>query len=179
MTDVPASRVIVDEEGERVEIVPYFPSHLDRVVRMYGDYPTEHRSHGLPPVLEDELEAWIASLAKEGRSFVALLAGNVVGHAAYAPVTAVTPDFVVFVDPEYQDRGIGTALVYHVVRNIAAAGFQGAVSYVDRDNDSAVHVYEKIGFEDVEHDSLVVKMRLDLSESAPNGDGNLDELYDV
>lgn len=178
MTDVPTSRVVVDKTGARVEIVPYVSSHFDGVVEMYRDFPNEHRSHGLPPVLEDELLAWLESLEADGRTFVALLDDEVVGHAAFTPLTATEPDFVVFVDPAYQNRGIGTALVYHVVRNVAAEGFDGAVSYVDRDNDSARHVYEKIGFEEIECDSLVVKMRLDLSEPTPEDEDDLDGLYD-
>lgn len=179
MTDVPRSRVLVDKEGERVEIVPCLPSHEDQVVRMYRNYPTEHRSHGLPPVLSDRLEAWLASLRDKGQMFVALLEDEVVGHAAYTPTTAEYPDFVVFVDPEYQNRGVGTALAYHVVQHIAAMGFEGAVSYVDHDNESATHVYETIGFEEVDRDPLIVKMRLDLSGSTPNASDSLDGLYDV
>ena len=171
MTDTPARRDLVDKRGDRVSIVPYDERHYDRVVEMYREYPTEHRSHGLPPVLEDELHEWLAELEARGRTFVGLLDDEVVGHAAYTPLDAPRPDFVVFVDPDYQGRGIGTELVDHVVQNIAAEGFDGAVSFVDRDNESAIHVYEKIGFEDVERDRLVVRMRLDLTEPE-SGDGH-------
>lgn len=178
MKDVSASRAFVDKEGNQVKILPFLPRYREDLLEMYREYPTEHRSHGLPPVLEDDLAAWIESLDRDGRTFVALVDEQVVGHAAYTPVTAVTPDFVVFVDPEYQDRGIGTALLYHVVRNAAAEGFDGIVSYVDRDNDSAIHVYEKIGFEDVESDPLVVKMRLSFTDSSPAVPDSLEELYE-
>lgn len=178
MTGSSASRTFVDREGEQVMIVPLLPRYREDLLEMYRDYPTEHRSHGLPPVLEDDLTAWVESLDRNGRSFVVLVDDKVVGHAAYTPVTADTPDFVVFVDPEYQNRGIGTALLYHVVRNAAAEGFDGIVSYVDRDNDSAIHVYEKLSFEDVERDPLVVKMRLDFTDSSPAVPDSLEELHE-
>lgn len=174
MTGSPASRTIVDKCDEQVEIVPYRPNHFEGLVDMYRDYPSEQRSHGLPPVLEDDLVEWVTSLDEEGRSFVALLDDRIVGHAAYTPLSSDTPDFVVFVDPAYQNRGIGTALLDHVVRNIAAEGFDGIVSYVDRDNESAIHVYEKIGFEDVKRDPLIVKMRIDFSDSEWATDDDVD-----
>lgn len=177
MRDAPTSRVLRDRAGRRVDIVPSLPRHFDGIVRMYSDYPTEHRSHGLPPVLEEDLEDWLTSLKREGRAFVALVDDDVVGHAAYAPVTADMPDFVVFVDPEYQGYGIGTALLDHVVQNAATEGFDGIESYVDRDNESAIHVYEKIGFEDIERDRLVAKMQLDFSDFDSDPD-DPDGLYE-
>lgn len=178
MSDSPKRRVFVDTDGNRVEIVPAVTANFDGVVRMYQEYPTTHRSHGLPPVGDDELEAWLTSLENDGQGFVALLDDEVVGHAAYAPVTVDTPDFVVFVDPDYQNRGIGTALLYHVVQNAAVEGFESIESYVDRDNESAIHVYEKIGFEDVEREPLVVRMQLDLTDFSSDVAGNFDEIID-
>jgi GNAT superfamily N-acetyltransferase len=166
MTNVPTSRTIEDKRGQRVDIVPYRPEHSEEVVEMYQNFPTEHRSHGLPPILEDELVAWLRSLEANGQAFIARSDGTVTGHAAYAPKSASEPDFVVFVAPAYQNRGIGTALLCHVVRNTAAENFDGIVSYVDRDNDSAIHVYEKCGFEETDREPLVVQMRLDLDDAA-------------
>lgn len=175
MTEVPTSRVIEDTEGERVHITPYRPTHLEETIEMYQHFPTEHRSHGLPPILEDELEAWIKSLEENGRAFIAQRENEVVGHAAYTPVTAERPDFVVFIAPDYQNRGIGTALLYHVVQNTAIEGFRGVESYVDRDNESAIHVYEKCGFREVDRDPLLVKMRLDHSDSTLDAERYFDE----
>lgn len=157
-----------DAEGEKIHIMPYRPPHLGETIEMYQDFPTEHRSHGLPPIMEDKLEAWVRTLEENGRAFVAQHGDEVVGHAAYTPITAKRPDFVVFIAPDYHDRGIGTALLYHVVQNTAIEGFEGVESYVDSDNERAIHVYEKCGFKEVDREPMIVKMKFDHSESTSN-----------
>lgn len=168
MSSPSPTRTFVDEEGERIRITPYFPDHRDSLVDMYRDYPREHRSQGLPPSRESDLETWLSRLLENGRNFVATVDDRVIGHAVYSPSTASEADYVIFLDPEYQNRGIGTVLIQHTIKHAASDGIDRIVSHVSHDNKGAIHVYEKIGFEQVSASRLNIKMGIDLGDLTPD-----------
>lgn len=168
MSSPSPSRTFVDAEGSRVRITPFLPNHYESLVNMYRDYPMEHRSEGLPPVRERELESWLSTLLEQGRNFVALTQATVVGHAAYSPIGADEADYVIFLDPAYQNRGIGMVLIQHTMKHAAVEGFDRIVSYVSHDNDSAIHLYEKIGFERISSTQMNIEMGIDLAGYTPD-----------
>ncbi|MFT4921925.1 MAG: putative acetyltransferase [Haloarculaceae archaeon] len=174
MTDPPITRVVEDATGDRFRITPLVANHFDSLVRMYREFSPDERSFGLPPRDEDDLEAWLARLDQEGRSFVAVRDGAV-GQVAYTPVSADRPDFVVFVDPEVHGRGIGTALVTHAVERAAAENIDGFISYVERDNESAISLYEKTGFEVYSREPTTIKMGMTLERDV---DEDTDHVWD-
>ena len=68
--------------------------------------------------------------------------------------TKVEPDdrsagevYVVGVDPDYQGRGLGTAVTLLGLRHLRAAGAERATLYVDGDNLAAIATYHRLGFE--------------------------------
>lgn len=162
MTAPTSGRTLVDAEGTEVHIGPYDPGYRASLGDLYGDYPPEHRSLGLPPVLDAKLEQWLSLVLDIGTNFVAVVDGEVVGHAVYAPTDAEEADFVVFVDPDYHGRGIGTALLRDALRHASRAGVDRVVSHAEADNERALHVYDKVGFDRLEEDGLVVKVGIEL-----------------
>jgi ribosomal protein S18 acetylase RimI-like enzyme len=168
MSSPSPTREFVDKEGEQVRITPYLPTHHDSLVDMYFDYPREHRSQGLPPAQEQELEGWLTRLIDNGRNFVATIDERVVGHAAYSPVGASAADYVIFIDPDYHNHGIGTVLIRHTIKHAASEGFDRIVSHVSHDNEGAIHLYEKIGFERVSSSRMNIAMGIDLREHTPD-----------
>ena len=54
--------------------------------------------------------------------------------------------FEVAVDPQYQNRGLGEALINHLLGEAITAGADTALLEVRVSNHSAVRVYEKCGF---------------------------------
>lgn len=158
-----ASRTIEADDGTAVRIVRYRPDHRDSLERMYADYPAEHRSLGLPPILNDQLVDWLSEVLETGTNFVATAGEEVVGHAVYAPADADEADFVVFVDPDHHGRGIGTALLQVALEDAAESGVDRIVSHAEADNERALHVYDKVGFERLEDAGLVVKVGIDLA----------------
>jgi ribosomal protein S18 acetylase RimI-like enzyme len=134
---------------------------LDDLVGMYRDYPTEHRSMGIPPTHEARIRDWLDGLAARGRNVVATLDGDVVGHAGYAPRDAAVPEMLVYVDPDHHGRGLGTELTKHVLAHATADGCDGVALDVSRDNPTAIHVYESLGFEPTDETPMEVEMRVD------------------
>lgn len=154
--------VVVDLEDEQVSIAPFRPDQRDALLRMYRDYPPEHRSLGLPRLLEPQLNEWLTRVLDEGENFVATLDDTVVGHAVYAPADAEEADFVIFVDPAYHGRGIGTQLLRYAIRHAGRSGVDRIVSHVEPANERALHVYDKVGFERLDDEGLVVTVGIDL-----------------
>ncbi len=67
---------------------------------------------------------------------------------------------ILAVDPEYQRRGIGTALLQSAFAGFAAAGLREAMLMVASDNPQALHVYERVG--------MMVQLQFDIYER-PSG----------
>ncbi len=155
----------VDKHGEPILVEPFDSRHRDGLVEMYGGYPDAHRSMGLPPVRRERIEEWLEALADDGTNFVARDGDRVVGHAAYAPDSSAEPEFIVFVDPDYHDRGIGSELCRQTIAYAAADGDHEAIVLdVDVANERAIHVYRRMGFETVERRGTDLRMRLSFDE---------------
>lgn len=156
----------VDKRGEAILIEPFDDSRFDRddLAAMYADYPEAYRSMGLPPVGRNRIDAWLKRLCESGFGVVAGRGDDVVGHAAYAPRSSVEPQFVVFVEPDFHDRGIGSELCRHVIAYAAEAGRDALVLDVDAANDRAIHVYRRLGFVTIDRSGNDVRMRLPFDE---------------
>lgn len=104
----------------------------------------------------------------EVKLFVAEAQGEIVGFGA-ADLTEgeVVADYV---DPEYQDQGVGTALLNRLERELASTGHKQASLTASLNAES---FYERRGYEAIERTDLdeadvefpVVKMQRDLSQN--------------
>lgn len=154
----------VDKHGSVLLVEPVTEATIDGIVEMYRDYPDEHRSMGLPPAVPRLLTDWVEMLHENGVSFVARDGDRVVGHAAYTPESAAVPGFVVFVDPDVHDRGIGSELCRQIIAYAADAGHDALKLDVDADNERAVHVYKRMGFRVIGRNGGDLEMRLSFDE---------------
>ncbi len=78
----------------------------------------------------------------------------------FAYVDDLTPELGVAVSPEHRGRGVGTALLEHLLKD--ARGKCPAISLSVSPNNPAIRLYERLGFETVEirgtHPVMVVKL---------------------
>lgn len=154
-----------DREGRAHVVRPATTADLEGVIEMYVDYPDEHRSMGIPPRVEPRIRQWVDSLQERGRNFVATIDGDVVGHSAYSPTTAAVPEMLVYVEPDYHGRGLGTELTKHVLAYAAEEGHDGVALDVDRDNTTAINVYRELGFERTDETPTEYEMELSADAS--------------
>ncbi|SFB67859.1 Acetyltransferase (GNAT) family protein [Halobiforma haloterrestris] len=154
----------IDKRGEPILVEPYDGDRFEGLVSMYVDYPEVHRSMGVPPVTREHIENWLERLIDRGYNVVAAHEDEIVGHAAYSPCSSLEPQFVVFVDPAYHERGIGSELCRHVIARAADNGHEALVLDVDGDNERAIHVYRRMGFETVDRSGNDLRMRLSFDE---------------
>lgn len=150
----------VDATGRPLLVSPLSEERVADLTAMYRAFDPAHRSMGLPPRDDREIERWVGSLHDAGTNLIAIDAGRVVGHAGYVPSDDGVPEFLVYVHPEAHGRGVGTELTRQVIAWAAADGHAGLRLHVEHDNSAAVHVYRTLGFETVAHEGGELTMRL-------------------
>jgi GNAT superfamily N-acetyltransferase len=138
---------IVDDADRVVAFERYRPEQYGSLVDMYDEFPPEQRAQGLPPASESRITEWLAVLL-DHVSVVAVHDGAVVGHAALVPDDAGDHELGVFVDDDYQDAGVGTALLEATFEHARSIGITDVWLSVARSNHRARHVYDAIGFDE-------------------------------
>jgi ribosomal protein S18 acetylase RimI-like enzyme len=125
----------------------------------------EETTMGLPPTGRPAIEEWLRGLTTRGWNLLVTRGDEVVGHVAVAPSETPTPEFVIFVHPSFQDRGIGTELLEHVVAHAGDRDHDELTLNVSKDSRRAIAVYENIGFSVTNVAHLEMEMRLSLDDA--------------
>lgn len=93
------------------------------------------------------------------RAFIAMNAQMPIGAAWYRLFTADnkgygyvdnnTPELAIALLPQYRNKGVGKSLLIYLLEQAKADGYQQISLSCDPTNDSAIHLYQKLGFEQV------------------------------
>lgn len=93
------------------------------------------------------------------RSFIAINAQRQIGAAwyrlfaadnrGYGYVDDRTPEIAIAILPQYRNKGVGKSLLIHLLEQAKADGYQQISLSCDPTNDNALHLYQKLGFEQV------------------------------
>lgn len=154
-----------DAAGRAYVIRPLGDGEIDSLVEMYVDFAPEHRSMGIPPETADEIREWVRRLHRRGSTFVAWDGERAIGHAGYSPDHEAVAEFFVFVHQDYHGRGLGTELTKQAIAYAADAGHDALRLHVTRSNEAAVHVYRRLGFEQVRDHAAELEMELSMAET--------------
>jgi mycothiol synthase len=135
-----------------VEVRPFVPGQDDEAWLTVNNRAfTDHPEQGgwVKATLERRMaEPWF-----DPKGF--LLAFDADGLAGYCwtkvhPATDADPElgeiFVIGVDPSRQGSGLGKALVVAGLSSLAERGIRTGMLFVDGDNESALRLYESLGF---------------------------------
>ncbi len=71
---------------------------------------------------------------------------------------------MIFVDDDYQHRGIGTELLKHVVATAGDRDHGALRLTVTRDNRRAIDVYRNVAFDVTAREPMAIAMRLSLDD---------------
>nr|WP_303647509.1 GNAT family N-acetyltransferase [Haloarchaeobius amylolyticus] len=154
----------VDKHGHPLLVVPLTDEHVEPLVEMYTDYAPEHRSMGLPPIRESEIRRWLDRLRENGTNVVAVDGDRVLGHAGFAGGANGLPEFLVYVHQDAHGRGIGTELTKHAIAYAADSEHDGLCLHVVDDNEAAIAVYRRLGFEVTKREGNELRMELDFGQ---------------
>ncbi|NUB90965.1 GNAT family N-acetyltransferase [Haloterrigena sp. SYSU A558-1] len=153
-----------DDRGVPFLVRPYRPADFESLVELYDSLDESAATMGLPPFTRPRIEAWLAELTSNGWNLIALLDDRTVGHVAVTPADDPDPEFVVFVDTDVQNRGIGGELLKQLIAYADDRDHEALSLDVSTDNRRAVTVYENVGFETIEESALNRTMRLPLDD---------------
>jgi GNAT superfamily N-acetyltransferase len=153
-----------DREGREVEVRAYDGSEAEKeaLVAMYVAFDPADRAQGIPPTKEREIRSWLDQILDIGHNVIAWEGDTAAGHATLVP-QGDAHELAIFVLQEYQEAGIGTRLIEGLLGYGAEAGAEEVWLTVERWNQPAVNLYQKIGFEisDAESFELEMALRLD------------------
>lgn len=152
-------RTFEDADGREIEIRTIDESDEDALVEMYVAFDPEDRAQGIPPAGEARIREWLATLLGGDAINVATYHGeDVVGHALLVPDGEESYELAIFVLGAYQEAGIGTQLIEALLGQGQQAGVEYVWLTVERWNDAAIHLYQKVGFEPADRGSFEMEM---------------------
>ncbi|MFC6719348.1 GNAT family N-acetyltransferase [Natrialbaceae archaeon GCM10025810] len=164
-----------DKEGRAIEVEAtngFTDEQLDDVVEMYVQFDPSDRAQGIPPTGEERIRRWLETIIEHGVNVLTRHDGDVVGHATLVP-DADDPDAVddpgeiawelaIFVLQDYQRAGIGTRLLEHLLGHAGDLGIERVWLTVERWNNPAIALYERVGFEPTGNESFEQEMTIRL-----------------
>ncbi|WP_435183930.1 GNAT family N-acetyltransferase [Halobellus sp. EA9] len=154
----------VDGEAVPLLVRPYEEADFDALVEMYEDIDATNRTMGLPPGSRTRIEEWLIRLTDEGWNLVADDDGRIVGHVGVVPAGTDEPQFVIFVHDDYQNRGVGSELIRHLIAYAEDRGHDALRLDVAKGNRRAISVYRNVDFEVTERTQSNLSMHLSLDE---------------
>jgi|WetSurMetagenome_2_1015567.scaffolds.fasta_scaffold12302_3 L-phenylalanine/L-methionine N-acetyltransferase len=144
------------KNGKKVRFRPEKASDTDMLWQMFSTLSEESVSYLIPPFTLERIEEWtsnidynevlavVATVDEQGvqriigTSSLRFFAEEVFKHKA---------EFGLTVHDDYQNLGIGTALLNHMLEFAKKKGLSKVFLVVNTNNLKAVHLYNKAGFE--------------------------------
>lgn len=161
--DSPLPEQFVDDDGREIGFRPCRGRRFAALVGLYDELPTTHRSRGFPPAERPALESWLAAVANDP-AVVAVHRGTVVGHVVFVPGgrEPAGHEMGVFVRPDYQDAGVGTALVRVGLRHARSTGVRRVHATAPESDTAVARLLSRTGFVATERSGLTVVRRREL-----------------
>ncbi|WP_336001677.1 GNAT family N-acetyltransferase [Halorientalis halophila] len=153
---------VTDADDRSIDLRSGDAADTEALVEMYLDFDPEDRAQGIPPVREGQIRDWLDVLLGEDCLNVVAVHEDPVGHATLVPDEDGSYELAIFVLREYQGAGIGTHLLEHLLGVAQEAGIERVWLTVERWNDPAVSLYEKVGFTMTSSESFELEMTIRL-----------------
>jgi len=156
-------RSIVDGKGRDVDLREGDAADMESVVEMYTRFDPADRAQGIPPSKEPAIRDWLETITSGGSlTVVAEHEGDIVGHGMLVPDEDGGYELALFVLQDFQGAGIGTALLRTLLGLGEARDVERVWLSVERWNEAAITVYEKVGFERTGQASFEIEMDMEL-----------------
>ncbi|ELZ03895.1 GNAT family N-acetyltransferase [Natrialba asiatica] len=174
---------IDDREGRTIEVraADDLTAELEDVVVMYDEFDPSDRAQGIPPTGEKRIRDWLETIAEESVNVIARHDGTVIAHATLVPDVdepaaieernEIEWELAIFVLQAYQRAGIGTQLLEHLLGHASDVGIERVWLTVERWNNPAIALYERVGFEATGSESFEQEMAIVLEGEDGDGSG--------
>jgi RimJ/RimL family protein N-acetyltransferase len=144
----------LDKNGHSFEIGISCPEDFPCLLEMYLTFSPRPASQGLPPENPEACRNWVKTLFETGTNLLACRGNRVIGHAALVPdIKGGSGEFVIFVDQNDRNLGIGTELTRCAFEQSRRLGIDCVWLTVNVLNSVAIKLYKKFGFQYCDADS--------------------------
>lgn len=141
------SEAFTDKQGTSIVNVLLDDDRCRKLIEMYLAFEPKRCFQGLPPIRDDACIEWVQRLIRNGINLVSLSPDDeVCGHVSLLPINDLLCEMLLVVSPQWQNRGIGTAITRSATRLAGNLGFERIWLPVEARNARARAVYKKCGF---------------------------------
>jgi RimJ/RimL family protein N-acetyltransferase len=138
----------IDKSGNPFQIGIGCAEDFPDLLEMYRVFSPKPASQGLPPQDPETCFRWVKNLFEISENLLAWRGNGVIGHAALAPdVKRTSGEFVIFIDQNHRNLGIGTELTRFTLEKSKQLGFDSIWLTVNVSNFIAIKLYKKLGFQ--------------------------------
>ncbi len=150
-----------DKSGEPFGMGTSSSNDFLRLLEMYRTFTPKPASQGLPPEDPETCDHWVKNLFEISENLLAWRGNSVIGHVALIPdVHGKSGEFVIFVNQNHRNLGIGTDLARFALERSRQLGFDSIWLTINVSNFIAIKLYKKLGFEYCDMDSCERLMRI-------------------
>lgn len=158
-------REFTDAEGRDIVVDRATEDAIPDLAEMYEAFHPEDRAQGIPPTRESAIDEWLESVVTEDcLNVIAWHEDDATGHAMLVPDNDGAYELAIFVLRDYQGALIGTELVRSLLGWGQSEGIDRVWLTVERWNDPAIRLYEKVGFETTDDADFERVMSIRLGE---------------
>jgi len=148
--------VFTAKNGKKVDFRPKQSGDTEMLWKMFSTLSEKSLSNLVPPFTRERIESWTSNINyDEVLTIVAVIKEKneqrIVGSASlkFNPqeTSKHKAEFSITVHDDCQNMGLGTAMLKHLLDIARKKKLRKVWLLVSTDNDRAVHVYKKAGFE--------------------------------
>ncbi len=153
--------VVLEWGGKLPSEVPINPDIKIRPMNL-TDLPEVHDLDKIAfqPLWQNSLAGLTKAYEQPGISTVAVCQGIIIGYQISTSMTIYGHLARLAVNPDYQRRGIASALVYDLLRQFDQQGFWRVTVNTQSDNSPSLKLYDTFGFERTGEEIPVYKLNL-------------------
>lgn len=143
------------KNGVEVFLRPKLSGDTEMLWEMFSTLSKESTDNMVPPFTRERIESWTSNIDYERNLPIFALIHDgekerIIGSAtlSFYPhgIYSHKADLGMTVHDEYQNLGLGTGLLQHLLEIAKKKGLKKVYLRVTSDNSRAIHVYEKCGF---------------------------------
>ncbi|WP_136687660.1 GNAT family N-acetyltransferase [Halorhabdus amylolytica] len=154
----------VDDEGRDI-VVRIANDDREDLVAMYEDFDPQDRAQGIPPVGERSIRRWLDRVFEDDcLNVIAWHGEDAVGHSMLVPDDEDAYELAIFVLGSHQSAGIGTELLGTLLGHGKDRGIDRVWLTVERWNEPAIGLYQKVGFEIRNTESFELEMAIRIAD---------------
>ena len=147
--------VFTADNGKKVEFRPEQSGDTKMLWKMFSTLSEESLSNLIPPFTRERIEEWTSNIDHdEVLAIVAVIEEKnrqrIIGSASLKfnqqENSKHKAELGIAMHDDYQNMGIGTALLKHLLEIARMKGLRKVFLLVNIDNNIAIHMYKKAGF---------------------------------